>query len=98
MYYCLSGYKNEGWFDPWTLLSGFKQKALSIGVNYIPGEATDINVEGECVKSVKVRIYIGTEFPGFGVHIIVYLSSSGLNTLLGFSFGCLNVCVCVYVL
>ena len=50
----MSGYRHEGWFDPWLLLSGFKKKALSLGVDYIAGEATDLNVESNQVKSVKV--------------------------------------------
>ena len=50
---CL-GYKNEGWFDPWLLLSGFKSKAISLGVDFFPGEVTDINVVSDRVASVKV--------------------------------------------
>ena len=49
-----AGYKNEGWFDPWLLLSGFKRKAISLGVDYIHGEVTGINVESNRVKSAKV--------------------------------------------
>ncbi|PNF23904.1 FAD-dependent oxidoreductase domain-containing protein 1 [Cryptotermes secundus] len=33
------GLENEGWFDPWSLLYAFKRKALSLGVEYIDGEA-----------------------------------------------------------
>ena len=48
------GYRNEGWFDPWILLSGFKRKAMSLGVDYVHGEVTSINVECDRVKSVQV--------------------------------------------
>ena len=48
------GFKNEGWFDPWILLSGFKKKAISLGVEYISGEVVGMNVDNERVKSVKV--------------------------------------------
>lgn len=58
MYYYGLGYKNEGWFDPWLLLSGFKRKASSLGVEFFPGEVTDINVVSDKVKSVKVQVCI----------------------------------------
>jgi FAD-dependent oxidoreductase domain-containing protein 1 len=32
------GVSGEGWFDPATLLQGFKRKAISLGVNYVHGE------------------------------------------------------------
>jgi FAD-dependent oxidoreductase domain-containing protein 1 len=35
----ISGVDNEGWFDPWLLLSAFKMKALSLGVNLLSGTA-----------------------------------------------------------
>jgi hypothetical protein len=35
-----SGVENEGWFDPWCLLTAFKRKAQSLGVKYIQGEVT----------------------------------------------------------
>lgn len=56
MYVCIKGYRNEGWFDPWILLSGFKKKAISLGVEYIHGEITNITVENDRVNSVKVCI------------------------------------------
>ena len=33
----LSGVQNEGWLDPWALLTAFRQKALSLGVLYLNG-------------------------------------------------------------
>lgn len=38
------GQKNEGYFDPWSLLSALKAKSISLGVTYIKGEACDFNV------------------------------------------------------
>lgn len=32
------GYENEGWFDPWALMSSFRMKAMSMGVTFIKGE------------------------------------------------------------
>lgn len=31
----ISGLENEGWFDPWSLLSALREKNLTIGVHYI---------------------------------------------------------------
>jgi FAD-dependent oxidoreductase domain-containing protein 1 len=36
------GYENEGWFDPWSLLSAFKLKGMELGVDYIQGEVYNI--------------------------------------------------------
>ncbi|KAM5245510.1 FAD-dependent oxidoreductase domain-containing protein 1 [Ctenodactylus gundi] len=34
------GMENEGWFDPWSLLQGLRQKAQSMGVIFCEGEVT----------------------------------------------------------
>ena len=49
------GVRNEGWFDPWLLLSAFKKKVLSMGVQYLTGELTAATVDGNKVTSVEVR-------------------------------------------
>jgi len=36
------GYENEGWFDPWALMTCFKMKAISLGVDFIPGEVHNL--------------------------------------------------------
>ena len=33
----LAGLQNEGWLDPWALLTAFRQKAASLGVLYLNG-------------------------------------------------------------
>ena len=38
------GQKNEGYFDPWSLLSALKAKSISLGVEYIKGEACDFHI------------------------------------------------------
>ncbi|GFV77683.1 FAD-dependent oxidoreductase domain-containing protein 1 [Trichonephila clavipes] len=40
-----AGYENEGWFDPWALLSAFKRKAISLGTSYIHGEVIGFEIE-----------------------------------------------------
>lgn len=51
-----SSSKNEGYFDPWALLSAMKRKALSLGVDF---------VQGEVVGST-----LSTNSPGTGKHTI----------------------------
>ncbi|XP_078345532.1 FAD-dependent oxidoreductase domain-containing protein 1-like [Oculina patagonica] len=49
------GTRNEGWFDPWSLLNAFKRKAVSLGVDYITGEAVDfVTDQNGQIKSIKV--------------------------------------------
>ncbi|KAG8568185.1 hypothetical protein GDO81_013908 [Engystomops pustulosus] len=46
------GLENEGWFDPWLLLSALRRKALSMGVLHCHGEVTGFNyVTQEMVTS-----------------------------------------------
>ena len=53
---CLSlvGIRNEGWFDPWSLLNAFRRKAVAMGVHYLHGEVTGVGVSEERVNSVQV--------------------------------------------
>ena len=48
-----AGVQNEGWFDPWALLFAFKKKAASLGVQYIEGTVTGMEVTDERVESVQ---------------------------------------------
>lgn len=46
------GASNEGWFDPWSLLSCFRKKASSLGVEYVHGTVRDVvsdNGNARCV-------------------------------------------------
>ncbi len=36
------GYENEGWFDPWALLSCLRLKAMHLGVHFVPGEVYNV--------------------------------------------------------
>ncbi|XP_029957713.1 FAD-dependent oxidoreductase domain-containing protein 1 isoform X2 [Salarias fasciatus] len=57
------GLENEGWFDPWTLLSAFRRKALSMGVQQCSGEVTGFNYsinawtseDGEPIRVRRIR-------------------------------------------
>lgn len=39
------GLENEGWFDPWALLSAFKKKSISLGTTYVNGEVIGFEFE-----------------------------------------------------
>ncbi len=43
------GYANEGWVDPHTLLMGFRRKAQSLGVQFVHGQITHLNRDGDRV-------------------------------------------------
>lgn len=40
------GSETEGWFDPWALLRGFKQKAVELGATFVKGEVVGFEFEG----------------------------------------------------
>ncbi|XP_071948064.1 FAD-dependent oxidoreductase domain-containing protein 1-like [Antedon mediterranea] len=63
------GYENEGWFDPWSLLSAFRKKAISLGAKYVDGEVSGFQYSevkpnesmayggcGRRITGVKVRM------------------------------------------
>ena len=55
----ISGTGDEGWFDPLSLLNAFKRKAISLGVEYITGEAVDFltDLNGQ-ISGVKVGLVL----------------------------------------
>eukprot|EP00164_Ancoracysta_twista_P016295 GFYU01027281.1.p1 GENE.GFYU01027281.1~~GFYU01027281.1.p1 ORF type:complete len:475 (-),score=124.85 GFYU01027281.1:138-1562(-) len=55
------GLDNEGWFDPYLLLSSFKKKAQSLGVDYIKGNVDGLEVAGSRVTAVGVTSATGNE-------------------------------------
>lgn len=66
------GMEKEGWFDPWSLLMGFKHKAQHLGVRYVDGEAVnfefqrndDISTQnvaaGECESTNHVQVKLSS--------------------------------------
>lgn len=48
------GCEKEGWFDPWGLLSLFKNQAINKGVNFIQGEVVNFIFENNTPTGVKV--------------------------------------------
>lgn len=53
---CL-GLENEGFFDPWQLLSGLREKNITLGVTYVQGE-----VEGfRTAKDMRYSEAVGLE-------------------------------------
>lgn len=51
---CL-GLSNEGWFDPYALLQGFKRKARTLGATYLTDEVVGVRREGSRVAGIALR-------------------------------------------
>ncbi|MCZ6526708.1 MAG: FAD-binding oxidoreductase [Gammaproteobacteria bacterium] len=49
------GLRNEGWFDPYSLLQAFKRKARLLGVEYIEDEVVDLLCEKNRITQVVTR-------------------------------------------
>jgi sarcosine oxidase len=49
------GPRDEGWIDPYGLLQGFRRKARSLGVEYVPDEVVGLKTSGRQVSSVTLR-------------------------------------------
>ncbi|GLH06192.1 FAD-dependent oxidoreductase domain-containing protein 1 [Gryllus bimaculatus] len=86
------GLRDEGWFDPWSLLDGFKKKAINLGAEYIQGEAVgfkfksmpDVMVEGvepgtyEALDTLLIKTPSGDIHPiKFGLCVIAAGPQSG---------------------
>ncbi|XP_015604103.1 FAD-dependent oxidoreductase domain-containing protein 1 [Cephus cinctus] len=71
---CL-GLEKEGWFDPWSLLFGFKRKALSLGVDYIDGEAVDF------IFVNKTQVVSDDPFFSTPQELVVRLPNGTMNTI-----------------
>lgn len=74
---CL-GVEREGWFDPWSLLMGFKHKAQSLGVDYVDGEA--INFEFDRQQDIHVQGVPDGEYEGTN-HVIVKLNDGSVKRI-----------------
>ena len=58
---CL-GTAHEGWFDPWALLNGMRNKARELGVEYHQGTVTGMSMDA----SSATPAISGVEVSGFG--------------------------------
>ena len=48
------GRSGEGWFDGWALLQGFRQKARHLGAEYITGEVSGLELQGDRVVALRL--------------------------------------------
>ncbi|MDJ0949835.1 MAG: FAD-binding oxidoreductase [Alphaproteobacteria bacterium] len=48
------GLSNEGWFDPWALLQGYRKKALSLGAEYRADKVAGVSVADGRVTGVTL--------------------------------------------
>lgn len=58
------GLENEGWFDPWALLSGLRRKAIHLGAEYVAAEATGFEFNynpGITISGVPEGEYVGLD-------------------------------------
>ncbi|XP_077402135.1 FAD-dependent oxidoreductase domain-containing protein 1 isoform X2 [Vanacampus margaritifer] len=97
------GLENEGWFDPWTLLSALKRKAVSMGVVPCCGEVTgfrysinramtedDKYLEYRRIKTVQVHMQNSLEFQPVECAVVVNAAgafSAKLARMLGVGLG-----------
>ena len=49
------GLRNEGWFDPYALLQGFKRKARSLGVTYVEDEVQSVECGDARITGVRLK-------------------------------------------
>jgi FAD-dependent oxidoreductase domain-containing protein 1 len=49
------GERNEGWYDPYALLTAFRRKARSLGVTYVQDDAVGLTLSGDRVTEVKLK-------------------------------------------
>ncbi|XP_072211017.1 FAD-dependent oxidoreductase domain-containing protein 1 [Excalfactoria chinensis] len=87
------GLENEGWFDPWSLLTAFRRKAMSLGVYSCVGEVTSFvadtadNTPGMPrgvgrVKYVNVRLPDSPELQPVSCAIVVAAAGAWIGKLL----------------
>ena len=50
------GEKGEGWFDPWALIAGLKQKSIDMGVRYLHGMPVSAERDASSDRILSVRI------------------------------------------
>ncbi len=48
------GLSDEGWFDAYALLQAFRRKARSVGVEYLAGEVTEVERDGDRATGVRL--------------------------------------------
>lgn len=74
------GLEKEGWFDPWALLSGFKNKSIEYGAHYVHGEAVgfeykhqpDMVIEGTEPGEYQALDRVLAKLPNGEIHPIKF--------------------------
>eukprot|EP00965_Chrysotila_dentata_P058815 1951429-Pleurochrysis_carterae.AAC.1 len=61
------GEANEGWFDPWALLTAMRAKSAAMGVAYIKGAVEAMTVCDEGTRSDRESLTSGREGVGHGL-------------------------------
>lgn len=66
------GRSGEGWFDGWALLQGLRKKARHLGADYVVGEVSGLDLQGDRVAAV--RLASGERIP---CDVVVNCAGSG---------------------
>lgn len=70
--------EREGWFDPYSLLMGFKQKAQSLGAEYVDGEA--VNFEFQKNEDIVIQGIAQGDYESTN-HVIVKLNTGEVKRI-----------------
>ncbi len=92
------GARGEGWFDGYRLMQALRNKARSLGVTLLSGEATTISIrdgqaggialrDGTQISAGHVAVTAGTETPGLLAHLGIKLPVEARKRCV-FSFSC----------
>ncbi|ELR24583.1 oxidoreductase, FADbinding family protein [Acanthamoeba castellanii str. Neff] len=98
------GASGEGWFDPATLLHGFKRKAAALGVNFVHGEVvgTELEADGprQRVSGVQVTTADGVAHKLSCSHLVNAMGpqAARLSQMMGLTLPVVPRKRCVFVL
>ena len=69
------GLSGEGWLDAYSLMQGFRRKAISLGVQYKEAQVVSVNRQGHHIQSVSLS-------DGSMVHCSVVINAAGTGARL----------------
>lgn len=78
------GEKGEGWFDPWALLQGFKQKNIEMGVTFVTGSpvSSTRNIDTGRVAMVHIHQSVKKTIQSFTVDYVVNAAGAHCNRVM----------------
>lgn len=77
------GIRDEGWFDPYSLLTAFKNKSLSLGVHYVQDLAVTVRQQSNRVTEIQLasgrQVKCGSIVNAAGAESGKFAQSSGIH-------------------